>query len=46
MVAGGRKSKIDPEVLLRVIAGDYVEAARPDDSVSFLERLFRLEDPR
>ena len=50
-VARGRKSKVEPYVLLRMIAEDYLaltgaeDAARRDDSVDFLERLYGLEVP-
>lgn len=47
-VARGRKSKVEPIVLLSLIAGNYLaltgaEAARRDDSLAFLERLYGLE---
>jgi hypothetical protein len=48
-IARGRKSKVEPIVLLSRIAGDYLaltgakDAAGQDDSVDFLERLYSLE---
>jgi hypothetical protein len=50
-IALGRKSKVEPYVLLCLIAGDYLaltgakDATRRDDSVDFLERLYGLECP-
>jgi hypothetical protein len=41
----GRKSKVDPYVLLRLIVDDYLDgAARSDDFVGSLERLYGLPD--
>jgi hypothetical protein len=50
-VSRGRKSKVDPGVLLRLIADDYLDylegaGTHPGDSGDFLERLYGLEDPR
>ena len=51
----GRKTKVEPYVLLRLIVDGYLGwtgagagdvAACPDDSLAFLEQLYRLEDPR
>jgi hypothetical protein len=46
-VSKGRKPKVDPAVLLYLIADDYLNRAGClDDSTAFLERLYNLPDPR
>ena len=45
----GRKTEVEPCVLLMCIADDYLDAATPicsNDSVGFLERLYGLDDTR
>jgi hypothetical protein len=50
-VAANRPTKVEPDVLLGIFADFYLERLEPatprlGDSKRFLDRLFRLRDPR